>query len=149
MIVYRISSTEYGGKLQASGIAARWNFADQKVLYTSESRALACLENLAHRSRAGLSGTFRTQIIEIPDQVKIETLDEKNLPREWTKPGHYSLCRGIGASWYISVKSTVLKVPSAMIPKENNYIIHTQHRDFRLIRLLDVEEFTFDPRLKL
>jgi hypothetical protein len=36
-----------------------------------------------------------------------------------------------------------------MIPKENNYIIHTQHRDFRLIRLLDVEEFTFDPRLKL
>jgi len=149
MIVYRISSTEYAGKLQASGIAARWNAADQKVLYTSESRALACLENLAHRSQTGLTGRFRTQIIEIPDTVRIEILDEKNLPRKWTQPEHYSLCREIGASWFVSGKSTVLRVPSAMIPKENNYIIHSQHRDFRLIRLLDKEEFTFDPRLKL
>jgi RES domain-containing protein len=149
MIVYRISSTEHAEKLQASGMAARWNNAGQKVLYASESRALACLENLAHRSKSGLTGRFRTQVIEIPDQLKIEHIDEKNLPRGWTNLLHYPLCREIGASWFISGKSATLKVPSAMIRAESNYVIHTLHRDFSRIRLVDVEEFTFDPRLKL
>jgi RES domain-containing protein len=149
MIVYRISSNRCAGKLQASGIAARWNFAKQKVLYTSESRALACLENVVHRSMSGLSGLFKTQVIEIPDHLKIEIIDEKNLPPRWSKPYKYSVCEEIGASWFVSGNSLVLKVPSVLIPQEHNYIIHTIHPDYNLIRLLDVEEFNFDPRIKM
>jgi RES domain-containing protein len=149
MIVYRISSNEYAGKLQSSGMPARWNYSKQKVIYTSGSRSLACLENLAHRSLTGLSGLFKTQIIEIPDHLNVEIIDEKNLPPGWSKPEQYSLCQEIGDSWYVSGKSPLLKVPSALILQEYNYVIHTIHADFNLIRLLDVEEFTFDSRLKL
>jgi len=147
MIVFRISSNEYAGKLQASGIAARWNSAKQNVLYTSESRALACLENLVHRSSSQLSGLFRTQVIDIPDLMKMKIMEEKNLPEKWFTSEKSSECRGLGSSWYVSRVSCVLRVPSALIPKESNYVIHTLHPDYKQIKLLDIEEFYFDPRI--
>ena len=147
MIVFRISSNEYAGKLQASGIAARWNSAKQNVLYTSESRALACLENLVHRSSSQLFGLFRTQVIEIPDLMNIKSIEEIKLPEKWFTTEKVSVCRGLGSSWYVSSVSSVLKVPSALIPKEYNYVIHTLHPDYKQIKLLDIEEFYFDPRM--
>ena len=149
MIVYRISSSNYAGKLQASGIAARWNFARQNVIYTSESRALACLENVVHRSIVNLSGLFKTLVIEIPDHLQIEKIDEKNLPARWRISEEHLICKELGSAWFVSGVSPILKVPSALIPKENNYIIHAGHQDFDHIRLLDVEEFSFDPRIKI
>jgi len=139
MIVYRISSNKYCGKLQASGIAARWNFAKQYVLYTSESRALACLENVVHRSMKGLSGLFKTQVIEIPDHLQIEILNENNLPAGWLTPENYLVCKELGSAWFVSGISTILKVPSVLIPKESNYIIHVNHPDFNQIKLIDIE----------
>ncbi len=149
MIVYRISSNNYSGKLQASGIAARWNFARQNVIYTSESRALACLENVVHRSMINMSGLFKTQVIEIPDHLQIEIIDEKNLQAGWSTSEKYLICKELGSAWVVSGLSPVLKVPSALIPKENNYIIHANHPDFDQIRLLDIEEFSFDPQIKI
>ena len=130
-------------------MTARWNYGKQKVLYTSESRALACVENIAHRSMTGLSGLFKTQVIMIPDHLKIKIIDENNLPPGWLKPEQYPFCQEVGASWFVSAKSPVLRVPSALIPKEHNYILHMNHPDFKLIKLLDIEEFNFDPRLKM
>jgi RES domain-containing protein len=149
MIVYRISSNNYAGKLQSSGIGARWNFARQNVIYTSESRALACLENVVHRSVINLSGLFKTQVIEIPDHLQIEVINAQNLPTGWSTPEKNLVCKELGSAWFVSGISTVLKVPSALIPKENNYIIHASHLDFDHIRLLGIEEFSFDPRIKI
>ncbi|MCX6246183.1 MAG: RES family NAD+ phosphorylase [Bacteroidetes bacterium] len=149
MIVYRISSIEYSGQIQSSGIAARWNLQNQRVLYTSETRSLACLENIVHRSMTQLSGLFRTQVIEIPDSLKIITVEVNNLPAGWISREKVDVCREMGSSWYLSGKSPVLKVPSALIPQEHNYIIQTLHPDFSLIRMLSIENFQFDPRIKL
>jgi RES domain-containing protein len=149
MIVYRISSNRFADKLQASGIASRWNHNKQYVLYASESRALACLENIVHRSMATLQGLFKTQVILIPDPLKIEIIKEKDLPPGWNKPEQFSVCKHLGSVWYISKNSTALKVPSSLIPKENNYIIHTLQAEYNQIKLLDVEDFYFDPRIKM
>jgi RES domain-containing protein len=148
MIVYRISSLEYAGKIQASGIAARWNLQNQRVLYTSETRSLACLENIVHRSMTQLSGLFRTQVIEIPDALKIVTVEVNDLPAGWISREKADVCRTIGSTWYLSGKSPVLKVPSVLVPQEYNYIIHTLHADFSMIRMLNIENFQFDPRIK-
>lgn len=128
-------------------MAARWNRGGQKVIYTAESRSLACLENVVHRSKSGLGGIFKTLVIEIPDDLKIETTDVKTLPEGWNKPGNYLGCQEIGSVWFTSGSSVLLKVPSAMIPQESNYIINTLHPDFQKIRLLDAEEFNFDSRI--
>ena len=58
MLVYRITKTMYADRLVASGGAARWNSRGQFVIYTAATRALACLENVVHRSGEGLTAIF-------------------------------------------------------------------------------------------
>ena len=107
MIVYRISSNRFADKLQASGIPSRWNHGKQYVLYTSESRALACLENVVHRSMVTLQGLFKTQVILIPNPVKIEIVKEKDLPQGWNKNERFSVCKNLGSAWYVSIKTAI------------------------------------------
>ena len=146
MKVFRISALKYADGLQASGIAARWNRKGQKVIYTSESRSLACLENVVHRSKTGLNGLFNILIIQIPETLKLEITDEKTLPASWNKSDNYHDCQEIGSIWFSSGKTIILKVPSALVPQESNYILNTLHPDFQSIRLVDAEEFYFDSR---
>ena len=147
MIVYRISALKYAGSLQSSGMEARWNKKGQKVIYTSESRSLACLENVVHRSQRGLMGLFKILVIEVPDDLKMEITEKEVLAEGWHHADKYRLCQEIGSAWFASGKTAILKVPSALVHKENNYILNTLHPDFKSIRLIDAEEFTFDSRV--
>jgi RES domain-containing protein len=146
MIVYRISTLKYAGSLQSSGIEARWNRKGQKVIYTSESRSLACLENVVHRSQRGLMGLFRTLVIELPGDLKMEIIEKKVLPEGWSHFEKYRVCQDIGSAWFAAGNTAILKVPSALVPEEHNFILNTLHPDFKKIRLMGVEEFTFDSR---
>jgi RES domain-containing protein len=146
MIVYRISALKYANSLLSSGIEARWNRKGQKVIYTSESRSLACLENVVHRSQRGLMGLFKTLVIEVPDDLKMEIIEKKTLPEGWSHFEKYRVCQEIGSAWFLSGKTAILKVPSSLVPEENNYILNTLHPDFKSIRLVGTEEFNFDSR---
>ena len=148
MEVYRICLAKFAGSLVASGIKGRWNQKGSFVIYTAGSRALACLENVVHRSGEGLSDNFRTLVITIPDDLKIETIAVKKLPPEWQKFKGYPACQVLANEWYQNQKSAVLRVPSSIIPEEFNYILNTRHPDFQKISIKSVEEFFFDPRLK-
>jgi len=54
----------------------------------------------------------------------------------------------IGSQWYNAMEFLVLKVPSAVIEQEYNYVINTRHPDFsKLVRLKAVEDFVWDRRL--
>jgi RES domain-containing protein len=146
MIVFRITTIKYADRIQASGVSARWNRAGQKVIYTSESRSLACLENIVHRSTERLEGLYKTLIIEVPDDLKMELIEPKILPEGWRQFDKYRLCQEIGSAWFTSGNTAILKVPSALVPQENNYILNTLHPDFKSIRLMGTEEFYFDSR---
>lgn len=146
MIVFRITTIKYADRIQASGVSARWNKAGQKVIYTSESRSLACLENIVHRSTERLEGLYKTLIIDIPDHLIINTLEEKSLPIGWNNIDRYHICQAIGSKWVSSGATAILKVPSALVPQENNYILNTLHPDFKSIHLMGTEEFYFDSR---
>ena len=50
MEIYRICLAKYASELVASGNPGRWNLRGQLVIYAAGSRALACLENVVHRS---------------------------------------------------------------------------------------------------
>ncbi|HYG37437.1 MAG TPA: RES family NAD+ phosphorylase [Cytophagales bacterium] len=152
MLVYRISQTKHAGSLTASGIDARWNSLGQKVIYTAGSIALACLENLAHRSGTSLSsGNFSIAIIDIENTIKLSeiTVQElKSFHPEWHKIESYSITQELGDKWLLNQDSAVLKVPSSIIDLEFNYLINPYHSDFGRIKIINVSKFTFDPRLK-
>jgi len=149
MKVYRISAVKYAGNLQPSGVGARWNKRGQNVIYASETRSLACLENLVHRSAPELNGLYKTLIIDLPDDLKTEELMEDQLPDGWNQPGNYKACQEIGSSWFSAKRTAILKVPSALIPQEYNFVLNTEHMDFKRILPAGTEDFLFDPRIIL
>lgn len=148
MLVYRICLAKYADDLFASGYRARWNYRDQFVIYTAATRALACLENVVHRSGEGLTDQFRVLIIEIPDDLLIEEITPAQLPQQWEQASRYAQCQPLGDAWYRRRSSAVLRVPSSIVPQEFNYILHSRHPDFKRIRIVAREEFRFDSRIK-
>ena len=146
MIVYRIAKEEYSVVLRSSGYAARWNHKGSFVIYTAESRSLACLENLVHRSGEGNNAIYNVMLIEIPDSLEIEIIDAQHLKTGWQKIENYAYCQNIAAAWLSGGDKAILKVPSVLIKNEFNFIINAGHPDFKKIKLTAAEDFIFDPR---
>lgn len=146
MIVYRIAKEEYSTVLKASGYAARWNHKGSFVIYTAESRSLACLENLVHRSGEGNNALYKVMLIQIPDNLEIEIIDVKNLKPEWQKIENYTYCQSMAVAWFSNGNTVILKVPSVLIKNEFNFVINPAHKDFKKIKLTGVEDFIFDSR---
>lgn len=148
MIVYRITTKALSSSLKASGNPARWNTHNKYVIYTSSSRALACLENMVHRSGEGLNNLFKVVVIEIPDRIRITKINLKNLPAKWYDYHNYHLTQDIGDKWMKKNQTCILQVPSAIIKEEYNFLINPAHRNSKLIKITRIEDFEFDFRLK-
>lgn len=148
MVVYRITLAKFAGNLFASGNPARWNSKDVKVIYTAGSRSLACLENVVHRSSLGLKENFKTILVEIPDDLKIEEIKISTLDPGWREYSQYPYTQTLGDQWNKNALTAVLKVPSAIVPEEYNYLLNPTHKDFNRIKYLGNEPFDFDERIK-
>lgn len=149
MEVFRISKNEYAAKLTASGVAARWNKGGEYVLYTGSSRSLSTLELIVHGNAVKPAIDYKLMVISIEDNDNhIERLFSKDLPKNWRLFSAYYELQKIGSDWYRSNRSLVLKVPSAIITNEFNYIINTRHHDFmNCITLVRTEDYFWDDRL--
>jgi len=149
MIVYRIALAKFATGLFASGNPARWNSKDVKVIYTAGSRSLACLENVVHRSSLGLKENFRTILVEIPDDLTLQEIKISSLNPDGREYSQYPYTQDMGDRWVNESLSVVLKIPSAIIPEECNYLINPLHKDFTRIKYLASEPFNFDERIKV
>ncbi|RKD19571.1 hypothetical protein BCY91_13305 [Pelobium manganitolerans] len=153
MQVYRISQTKFASTLHAPGFAGRWNTENQKIIYTAGSASLACLEVLAHKTGAALSsGNFSMAVIEVPDEAIVKEIPLAVLNRinaAWFKVANYPITQSIGDKWLADVSTLLLKVPSAIVDREYNYLINPLHSSFSAIKILDVVPFNFDSRLKM
>ena len=149
MIVYRISLTEYSGKLIASGNPARWNSKDTKVIYTAESKALACLENVVHRNSKGLQKNFMQMNILVPDEIEMKEIKIGGLNPDWKEFMRMSYTQSIGDEWVRAGETAILKVPSAIVPGDSNFLLNPAHKDFKKIKLLKTLAFQFDSRIQM
>ena len=148
MEIYRITLAKWADNLVASGRAARWNSADRFMLYTASSRALACLENVVHRTGRGLQADFRAICIHVPDALSIQTIELADLPANWADYKQYGRSQQLGDAWLTARQSALLCVPSAIIPAEVNYLLNPQHPDFSQVSIRSIEQFRFDSRIK-
>lgn len=150
MIVFRLSKSKYSQDL--SGIGAektgrRWNSRGVAIVYTSESRALCTTEIAVHTPLGILPKDFELITINIPDSVKIFELDYKDLPTDWKSIPHSGLTQELGDRFKKENKYAVLKVPSAVVYGDFNYLINPNHKDFGKVNILKTEKFDFDGRL--
>lgn len=147
MVVYRITLAKWAESLTGSGYPARWNSKGYHVIYCAGSRALACLENLVHRSGEGLNAGFKIASFHIPDSVSVKEILLNDLPPGWHTVGGYPVCREIGKKWVEEQHSCTLKVPSSIIQDEWNLLINPSHPEFGQISIKSVCDFSFDTRL--
>jgi RES domain-containing protein len=148
MLVYRIVHNLYAKNLFASGIKGRWNGSGKKVIYAVESIALAFLENMVRRQGVGFNNDFKIMIINVPDKIPIYEINVSKLTNEWRNFNDYSNCQSLGDKWYEAAKTPVLKVPSAVLPESFNYVINSEHADFRLIKLVATTDLVPDERIE-
>ena len=150
MQVYRISLSKWTNKLNASGNKARWSKKGSYVIYTASTRALACLENVVHRAGEGLQQAFKVMVIDIPDDILMEEILLKDLKKGWNNSDDltYEICQAIGEDWLERGVSAILKVPSSIIQKESSYLFNINHQDFKKLKIIDLEDFEFDLRIK-
>ncbi|MBC7508907.1 MAG: RES family NAD+ phosphorylase [Ferruginibacter sp.] len=146
MIVYRITTDKWCRNLQASGNTARWNSKGNFMIYSAGSRALACLENIVHRSGEMSGKIYKVMLIAIPASLQIQEIKKVSLHKDWKSLTNYSFCQQIGNHWLKEGISAIVKVPSVIIDEEFNYLINPQHNQFKKIKLVDVEQFSFDAR---
>ncbi len=148
MELFRIAAEKYSSKIQASGSPNRWNKKGEYVIYTGSSRSLSTLELIVHRNFIKPEIHYKVMIISISNADLIKTIDIDALPNNWRKFEAYAKLQEIGSEWYNSKESLILKVPSAIIPKERNYIINTEHQDFQHnVKLESTENYFWDMRL--
>ena len=147
MLVYRIVFKIFSSDLIASGFEGRWNSEGKKVIYAAGSIALAFLENMVRRQGVGFNDDFRIMIVEIPDKLKIDIINIEDLSSNWRNFRDYSHCQPLGDIWYNKSSTAIVKVPSAILPEEFNYIINSVHQDFKKVKIVDKTPLVPDPRI--
>jgi RES domain-containing protein len=149
MEVFKIVKESFSDKLIASGRAHRWNLDDQFMIYTGSSRSLSSLELIVNENSILPAFKYKVMTISISDEESLFShVLQTELPIHWRSLSAYPKLQQIGSKWYESKKSLVLKVSSAVIPKEYNYIINTNHPDFSSkVSLVRTEDYFWDDRL--
>jgi len=124
--------------------AARWHSLGTRLVYTSSSVALACLETLVHMQTLRHSEERWLFTIDVPDRL-VEEL--RPLPKGWDAEPAIASSRAAGDRWIAEQRSVALLVPSVLVPVEQNALINPRHSRFRLEWVQRPERFRYDPRL--
>ncbi|TAF45766.1 MAG: RES domain-containing protein [Sphingobacteriales bacterium] len=152
MIVFRLSKAEFAYDLSGKGAeisGGRWNSKGVALLYTSDSRALCTAEIAVHTPLGIMPTNYQIISIEIPENSDIEQLTISSLPYNWRSFPHSYATQEIGNNFVKAAKFLILKVPSAIVQGEFNYLINPMHKNFKKIKIISILSFNFDERLFL
>lgn len=142
----RARATAFDGE-GARRHGGRWNSPGVRIVYTAESASLAALELLVHLQASRLLAAYALLPARF-DEALVETLVTRGLPPRWKEYPAPVALQEIGDRWARGRRTVVLRVPSAVMPVESNFLINPEHPDFRRIAIGAPEPFAFDPRLR-
>ena len=131
-------SRRYGG---------RWNYKGIGVVYVSDSLALAALEIIVHAASYQALRDYLSIKVIFPKTLVVDVNKIARLPKDWRADPPPIKLKETGKKWYFDHISVVLKVPSAIIPTEYNYILNPGHPDFKKVTIKDASPFKFEQRL--
>ena len=147
---YRITKARHAGSaFDGEGArlqGGRWSGVGTRIVYTAGSLSLAILEILVHLQQTAFLTGYVFFEIEFTDNL-VQDLDPALLPPHWrispAPPGTME----IGDNWITDSSSTVLRVPSVIVPSEHIFLINPTHREFSSIVVGDPRPLDIDHRL--
>lgn len=125
----------------------RWNSKGKACIYLAGSESLAMLEVMVHLDDYQLLTHYA--LLEVTLQKSsLMSLSADSLPKDWAVEPAPASTAEIGDNWLESQSSLALAVPSAVVPRERNYLINPQHPHFQaLVNSATEIAFTPDKRL--
>lgn len=148
MIGYRITNAAYNDDISGTGakiMGSRWNSKGIPVLYTSQHISLSVLEMLVNTNFKDYAIALDLMYINFPEQQTMRTIELNSLKTNWKDDFDYT--RYMGDEFIKQKKSLVLRVPSAVIQEEYNYLANPLHPDFKKIKIIKTKSFWPDQRL--
>lgn len=150
MIVYRLTRTKFANDLSGEGarlFSARWHKKGTTCIYTAENRSLAILEYSVNITEDDIPRALSMVSIQVPEKNILE-IHRNELPGDWHLSPVPLSTKDFGTNLLESLKAAVIKIPSAVIPEEFNYILNPKHPDAALFKIMDIRDFVYDIRIK-
>ena len=144
LLTARFAQSAFSGE-GARLYGGRWNRKGMPMVYTAGSQSLAMLEMLVQDEP--LRARYVMVPATLPRNLKIDRVTPDQLPADWRHLGARKQLQAIGIDWAKRGSSSVLAVPSVVIPTETNYLLNPLHPSFARIVIGKPEEFVTDLRL--
>lgn len=151
MIVYRVGRTKYAHDLEGEGarlFGGRWNHKPTPCIYTSASRALALLEYTANISIDDIPRALSITTFELAP-FDMHELAIPELPGNWRDAPAPASTKDFGTTLLKKASYAFLKIPSAIITEEFNYLLNPMFSDKQAFRIVEIKDFVYDLRIKL
>jgi RES domain-containing protein len=148
MLLYRLTRCIYANDLSGAGArlyGGRWNSEGRAMIYLASSRSLAVLEALVHLPPTNVPDEYCMVTIDVPDDFA--GIDEKLLPHNWQDFPDLDILKQIGNAFLFKKGNLLLKVSSAIVNEEFNYLLNPLHNKIQRVKLKSVQPFSFDSRL--
>ena len=86
-----------------------------------------CWKYASHTAANDVPPNYTLLEITVPQSVSVETADVNSLSRDWRQ--NLDETRAIGSEWLRSMRSALLRVPSAIVPATYNVLLNPRHPD--------------------
>ena len=147
MLLYRITRKEFA-ELSGNGsrlYGGRWNSEGRSAVYMASSRSLAILESLVHLNPTNVPNDLCIMQIDVPGSM--QEFDIKLLPVNWEEYDDQYALKQIGDKFLGAKEKLLLKLPSAIVKQEFNFLFNPLHPDAVNAKVISVEPIVFDSRL--
>lgn len=149
MRVWRIAHPRYALDKSCAGAAqfgGRWNPIGMPALYCGATVAVCALEKFVHLG-AGVLPAQVLVAVDWPDDCDTYEVDPADLPAGWDDLPTSLAAQRFGADWLRRRGQLALKVPSAIVHEESNWIVNPLHPDYVKVAMAISRPFVFDRRL--
>jgi RES domain-containing protein len=149
--VYRLTRRKFAGKNPFDGegsflFGGRWSSVGTRLCYAATHRSLAILEYRAHIELALMPDDLVIATLEIPDDIAVTPTPA--LPEDWKGYPAPASLRKIGDRFIAEALGAIMRIPSVLVPQENNVMLNPVHPDAtRMVRQRRLVPFVYDRRL--
>ena len=147
MVLYRITRKNFADLIGNGSrlYGGRWNSEGLPAVYLASSRSLAILESLVHLVATNIPDDLCIMVVDVPDNMMEVGADI--LPKGWESYDNQYALKQIGDSFLLKKEKLLLKVPSAIVKQEFNFLFNPLHENAGKAKIIDTEDFSFDIRL--